>query len=74
MNTSIKVEHILSQIKQLDGNARLYLVEMLVKLLAQNPSKALESSTNITHLNSLGSELWKDINPDNYVHQERLWD
>ena len=74
MDETVRVESILSQISKLDYEARLYLIERLVKELRKNKKGAQKYSHKLTELNSLGSEIWKDIDIDQYVQQERQWE
>jgi hypothetical protein len=74
MGQTVKVESILSQINKLDYETRLYLIERLVKELRKNKKEVQQHSHELTELNSLGSEIWKDIDIDQYVQQERQWE
>ncbi|MGF1586107.1 MAG: hypothetical protein ACFCUM_12330 [Bacteroidales bacterium] len=80
MDESVRVNNILSQISKLDYKSRLYLIkklvkdEKLVKDLRKNEKRAKPFSHKLTDLNSLGSEIWKDIDIDHYVQQERQWE
>lgn len=80
MDESVKVNNILSQISKLDYNSRLYIIkklvkdEKLVKDLRKNEKRTKPFSHKLTDLNSLGSEIWKDIDIDHYVQQERQWE
>ncbi len=74
MDKSVKIENILSQIRSLDYEARLYLMEELIKQIRKNKNEASPSSHYLTELNRLGSEIWKGVNIDQYIQQERQWD
>ncbi len=73
MAETVRVESILSQISKLDYEARLYLIERLVKELRKNKKGTQQYSHKLTELNSLGSEIWKDIDIAQYVQQERQY-
>lgn len=73
MNNSIEIDQILSQIKKLDLEARVNLMERISKLLKKDIQK-VKSSNRLIELNGLGSEIWADINIEDYVQQERQWD
>jgi hypothetical protein len=73
MGKSINIENILSQIEKLDYANKLYLIERLIKQL-RNSKEGTLSSHHLTELNSLGSEIWKDVDIDKYVQQERQWE
>jgi len=70
----IKIERILSQIKQLDYDSRLYLVERIIKLLKLKRNKAASATHNLTELNGLGANIWKNVDIDQYINEERQWD
>ncbi len=74
MDKSVRVKNILSQIRRLDYEARLYLIEMMIKQLRNNKEEVKPTKHHLTELNSLGSEIWKDVDIDHYVQQERQWD
>lgn len=74
MEKSVRIKNILSQIKKLDYEARLYLAEHLIKQLRKTQKEVKPTSHNLTELNKLGTEVWKNVNPDEYVEQERQWD
>lgn len=73
MDESVRVKNILSQISKLDNKSRLYLIDRLEEL-KKNKSEVKPSSHKLIELNSLGSEIWQDIDIDNYVQQERQWE
>lgn len=75
MSKETQVKGILSQIKKLDYETRIELMEELLSLLKENKiEKENKRRTRLTDLNELGSEIWKDVNIDQYVEQERQWD
>jgi len=45
----------------------------LVKELKKNKKRTQQYLHKLTELNSLGSEIWKDIDIDQYVQQERQY-
>ncbi|MGM0581665.1 MAG: hypothetical protein ACQETL_13345 [Bacteroidota bacterium] len=74
MDTSVKIQNILSQIKKLDYESRLSLAEQLIKQLKITKKEAKPISHDLTELNTLGSEIWRNMDIDKYVEQEREWD
>ena len=75
MSKETQVKDILSQIKKLDYETRIELMEEIVNLLKANKiEKERRSETRLTDLNELGSEIWRDVNIDQYVERERQWD
>ena len=71
MNESIRIDQIIYQIERLDYDSKLNLLERLVVLLK---NKEQVHSTRLTELNGLGSEVWKDIEIEQYLSSERQWD
>lgn len=63
MERSLKVQNLLSQISELDYQSRLYLVERLIKQLRKKEEVKF-TLRHITELNSLGSEIWKNVDVD----------
>lgn len=74
MEKSVRIQNILSQIRKLDYEARLYLAEQLIKQLRRTKKEVQPTPHNLTELNALGSEIWKNVNIDKYVVKERQWD
>jgi hypothetical protein len=75
MSKETQVKDILSQIKKLDHETKIELMEEIVNLLKANKiEQERRSETRLTDLNELGSEIWKDVNVDQYVERERQWD
>lgn len=74
MDNSNTIKSILAQISNLDFEARLQLME-LMKLQIRTANKKLGSSnTKLIDLHQLGSDVWRDIDVDEYIHQQRQWD
>ncbi len=74
MNAAPKVEKILTQISKLDYESRLYLMEKLVRQMQEDETKQASVDCHLTDLEMLGSEIWKDVNIDEFVQEERQWD
>ena len=75
MEKSVIVNNILSQIQKLDYESKLYLAEKLINQLRKNKKKKVKTATHsLTELNSLGSEIWRNVDIDQYVQQERQWE
>lgn len=73
MAASLNLNDILTQVKQLDKEDQLTLLQRLASLLkrAEAPKAA---SMRLTSLSGLGSEIWKSSNDiDNYIDEERQW-
>ena len=74
MEKSVRVQNILSQIMKLDNETRLYLLERLISQLRKTNKESNSISHNLSELNSLGSDVWKDVDIDKYIEEERNWD
>lgn len=68
------MQNILSQIMKLDNETRLYLLERLISQLRKTNKESNSISHNLSELNSLGSDVWKDVDIDKYIEEERNWD
>lgn len=73
MNSLTTIEKILKDVQHLDSSDRLVLMEQLVKMLKNELVKP-EQTNHITELNGLGSEIWKDVDIDHYINEQRQWD
>ncbi|MGJ3236921.1 hypothetical protein [Marivirga sp.] len=71
METSVRIQNILSQINKLDYKSRLSLAEQLIKQLKISKKESNSITHDLTELNSLGSEIWENLDIDKYVEQER---
>lgn len=76
MDNSIEIENILLRIKNLDYKAGLYVMESLAKHLKKKKTEINSSSSShlLTELSGLGSEIWKNVDIDQYIRNERQWD
>jgi hypothetical protein len=71
MNTSVKINHIIEQIAELDDHTKKLLMDEILQMINKNTEKRRR---NLTDLKGLGKELWKNINVENYIQTERQWD
>ena len=76
MEKSLEIRNILFRIKKLDYQASLVLMENLAKHLRRTKKEIgfTASSRRLTELNGLGSEIWKNVDIDQYIRKERQWD
>jgi len=74
MATVSQIDRILSQISKLDYESRLYLMQKLLRQIRKDREKQSLTVHHLIELESLGAEIWRDINIDQYVQQERQWD
>ncbi len=74
MSKEAQIQSILTQIKKLDHQTRIHLMEEIINLLKDEEKGHKKEVIHLTELNELGSEIWKDVNIDDYVEGERQWD
>jgi hypothetical protein len=73
MAASININNILSQVKQLDKEDQLTLLQRLASLLKKAEADKA-AALHLTSLSGLGSEIWKSTSDiDNYIDEERQW-
>ena len=74
MDKSVKLKSLITQIEELDNESRMYLLERLTKMLRNKSSVEPSKKRNLSELEGLGSEVWKDVNIDDYIRKMRDWD
>lgn len=72
MSNSLKIDNILSQINKLDSQARLRLYRKFSKLLKKEKSQ--NKAIHLTEFSELDNSIWKNINVDDFIKNERKWD
>jgi len=73
MAASLNINDILSQVKRLDKEDQLTLLQRLASLLKRTESTT-GASMRLTALSGLGSEIWKSTDDiDYYIDGERQW-
>lgn len=72
MKTSEKIEEILHDIDALGDKEQLEILEKLI--LKLSPHTSSNSGIKLSDLQNLGSEVWKGVDLDNYIKEEREWD
>lgn len=73
MAASLNINDILSQVKQLDKEDQLTLLQRMAYLLKRGETKKT-TSIHLTSLSGLGSEIWKNVDSiDKYIDEERQW-
>lgn len=73
MITSSNTNDILTQVKQLDKEGQLTLLQQIVSLLKKEHAVTF-SSVQLSSLSGLGSEVWKGTNDiEQYIDEERQW-
>ncbi|SHF73555.1 hypothetical protein [Flavisolibacter ginsengisoli] len=74
MPTSLNINDILSQVKQLDKEDQLTLLQRMAYLLKRRETKKATPSARLTSLSGMGSEIWKSQDSiDKYLDEERQW-
>lgn len=68
----INIDTILSQVRQLDYTDRINLLERVISLIKKE--NVVKEQVKLTSISGLGSEIWKDMDIDKYVENERQWD
>lgn len=73
MAASLNVNDILSQVKQLDKEDQLTLLQRMAYLLKKGETKKT-ASIRLASLSGVGCEIWKNRDEiDKYVDEERQW-
>jgi hypothetical protein len=73
MAASININDILAQVKQLDMEDQLTLLQKMAYLLKRRESKNIPAAS-LTSLSGVGSEIWYNSdNIDKYLDEERQW-
>jgi hypothetical protein len=73
MAASLNINDILSQVKQLDKEEQLTLLQRIAFLLKRTETPKT-ASTRLTSLSGMGSEIWKSTDDiDKYIEGERQW-
>jgi len=71
MNSDLNVNDILLQVKRLDKEDQISLLEKLALLISKSERK--EIKTKLSSISGVGSSLWSHTDIDEYVDQERQW-
>ncbi|HEY9342228.1 MAG TPA: hypothetical protein VIQ23_11645 [Hanamia sp.] len=72
MAASVNINDILSQVKELNQDDQNNLLRRLVHLLKKSEARK-DAPKHLTSLSGLGSEIWKNIDIDAYIEEERQW-
>jgi hypothetical protein len=72
MAVPLNINDILSQVKQLDKEDQLTLLQRMAYLLKRKETGT--KSAPLTSLSGMGSEIWKSVDSiDRYIDEERQW-
>ena len=69
---ALKVNDILTEVKQLDKEEQLNLLEKLVLLIRKKEIKQ-NNHLKLSSISGIGAEIWRDIDIDKYIQSEREW-
>ncbi len=73
MAQTVPLNTILSQVKQLDTEDQLTLLQKIAAII-KGKSQAQKESPKLSALSGLGSEIWKGREAiDQYLEEERQW-
>lgn len=71
MPTTLNINEILSEVKKLDQEGQLTILERLVAIISKN--KDLPKRAKLSQISGIGSSLWSKQSIDDYISQERKW-
>ena len=69
MSVAVKLEKITQEIEGLDFDNKINLMGRIVSMLKWYPVP--EKSYKITDLKGLGREIWKNVDIENHIKEER---
>ena len=67
----LTVNEILSEVKQLDKEEQINLLERLVLLIRRKQSTSNDSK--LSSITGIGSDIWSNMDIDKYIESEREW-
>jgi len=74
MDSTVNINHILSEIEKLDKKEKIHLMSRIINLIKRE-EKHVTPASSITQLKGLGKELWQKIDTETYLDLEReSWD
>ncbi len=68
---TLNIHGILSQVRKLDKDERFILLERLISLVRKDDDT--EKVSTLSSISGIGSEIWKNVDVDEYIEQERKW-
>ncbi len=72
MNAELKIDKIFSQVQKLNKAQQTSLLKKLMHLL-KTDKPAVGRRVTLADLSGLDSDVWRDIDIDKYVDEERQW-
>jgi len=71
MSDTLNIQDILSMVKELDRDEQLALLERFVAIIRKN--EVPKTNTRLSAISGIGSKIWKKVNIDEYINEERQW-
>ena len=72
MATTLNIDDILSQVKKMNKEEQNNLLQKLTLLLKKSNANNV-ARKHLTFLAGLGRDIWKDLDIDKYIEEERKW-
>jgi len=73
MNNTLNINQIVYEIEKLDYKDKINVLSKIAILLKRD--EKVHQTNSITRLKGLGKNIWRDINADTYISEEReSWD
>ena len=69
MNAVLKIDRIVKEVEGLDYENKINLMARIVSMLKWSP--IFEKSHKITDLKGLGKEIWRNVDVEEYIKNER---
>ena len=67
----ITYDDVVATLPQLDPEEQVELLQVLSKVLKKNMLKTRKKKHSLMEIEGLGAEIWCDLDPKQYVRQER---
>ncbi len=71
MPATLNINEIYAQVKQLDKEQQLTLLERLVLLIRKKERQS--DPVRLSSISGIGAELWKDVDINKFIDEERQW-
>ncbi len=71
MTQTKQIEYILRDIKTLDYHGKLEILEQLVRFIRRPGVKKPGRKHSLLELEGLGKEMWKNVDVDDFIEEER---
>lgn len=72
METFENINNIISQVKKLDKEDQINLLQTLLQVVKKEVPKK-SNLVKLSSLSGLGSEVWKYTDINSYIERERQW-